>query len=260
MSGEMRIKATLCIYCGAAIVHSGVEMDEAGLLAIQQAMEAHDLQCERNPLVKHIAEVERERDEARDFGERAAKAHNDLLLNGPVTACAWCGHEFESGTPIAQSDVLYEHARVCEKHPLRAAESGLAALREQVRTLRETLEIADEELHHIIMVCGEPHGTDGVAVRGHIHDALAATARPVEGPIMGDTVLVSPLSVQARVLREALEATPCFSTVSANSGDPCFLSSIGEACIRCTALAAAAQHETVRHRISESELEEDHPR
>ena len=47
-----------------------------------------------------------------------------------VLTCVYCGHQYPEGTPPHGSDVLTEHTRVCEKHPLRAAEEKIKKLRE----------------------------------------------------------------------------------------------------------------------------------
>jgi len=68
------------------------------------------------------AEVQRltaEREEARDWVRRM-QAEN-------VTTCIHCGTAFPPGTPTHGADALREHARVCEKHPMRAVEADLAA-------------------------------------------------------------------------------------------------------------------------------------
>lgn len=41
-------------------------------------------------------------------------------LAGPdkVLRCAFCGHEYASGTPAAKSQALTDHVLKCEKHPL----------------------------------------------------------------------------------------------------------------------------------------------
>lgn len=73
-----------------------------------------------------------ERDEARRFGEDAARRYNALLEQGPTLTCAFCGYEYASGTPASRHEALTEHVMECEKHPLRAraeqAEAKLAAL------------------------------------------------------------------------------------------------------------------------------------
>lgn len=69
--------------------------------------EAAALRLDRN-------EVWRERDEARAWGESLARSAREVT-------CVWCGHQFES-TLQSQAEQLYEHAKVCEKHPVRRAE------------------------------------------------------------------------------------------------------------------------------------------
>lgn len=43
--------------------------------------------------------------------------------------CVYCGASFPEGTPPHGSQVLTDHIKVCEKHPLRAAEETIAKLR-----------------------------------------------------------------------------------------------------------------------------------
>ena len=80
-----------------------------------------------------LATVTQERDEAREFGEQAANAHNALLLDRKTT-CVYCGHEYEGDTPDHAQ--LTAHVSTCQKHPL-------AASREQVRVLRTALKQAE---------------------------------------------------------------------------------------------------------------------
>ena len=76
---------------------------------------------------KGEAEIaQRERDEARAYGERL---YRECSGNARDVACAWCGHQYAGGTPRSQNEALVEHANVCEKHPLRQAEAEVARLR-----------------------------------------------------------------------------------------------------------------------------------
>lgn len=50
-------------------------------------------------------------------------------MNGRILTCVYCGHEYPQDTPAAGSQVLTEHIRVCEKHPMRKAEADIALLR-----------------------------------------------------------------------------------------------------------------------------------
>jgi len=68
-----------------------------------------------------IHELERERDEARDWVRR-------LTAETRVLTCVYCGHAYPPGTPEHGDARLTEHIAVCEKHPLRAAEARVAEL------------------------------------------------------------------------------------------------------------------------------------
>jgi hypothetical protein len=43
--------------------------------------------------------------------------------NQPVVTCVFCGAAYPHDTPTHGAEVLVEHIKVCEKHPLRAAEA-----------------------------------------------------------------------------------------------------------------------------------------
>lgn len=46
-----------------------------------------------------------------------------------VLTCVYCGAEYPQDTPAWGSDVLTEHIKICEKHPMRKAESTIAKLK-----------------------------------------------------------------------------------------------------------------------------------
>jgi hypothetical protein len=50
-------------------------------------------------------------------------------MNGRTLTCVYCGHEFHQETPAHGSQVLTDHIKVCELHPLRKAEGDVALLR-----------------------------------------------------------------------------------------------------------------------------------
>ena len=50
-------------------------------------------------------------------------------MNGRILTCVYCGHEYPQDTPAAGSQVLTEHIKVCERHPMRKAEADIALLR-----------------------------------------------------------------------------------------------------------------------------------
>lgn len=56
---------------------------------------------------------------------------DDLLRRAREVTCVWCGHQFVT-TLQSQADELYEHAKVCPKHPVNKAESELARVKAEL--------------------------------------------------------------------------------------------------------------------------------
>ena len=52
-----------------------------------------------------------------------------MMDKGRVLTCIYCGMEYPQDTPSWGSDVLTEHIKVCEKHPMRKAENDIKKLR-----------------------------------------------------------------------------------------------------------------------------------
>jgi hypothetical protein len=50
-------------------------------------------------------------------------------MSDPIVTCVYCGHEYPNGTPAAKHELLTEHIKVCEKHPMREAEKKIEKLR-----------------------------------------------------------------------------------------------------------------------------------
>ncbi len=48
---------------------------------------------------------------------------------GRIITCVYCGMEYPVGTPTSQNQVLTDHIKICEKHPLRKAEETITLLR-----------------------------------------------------------------------------------------------------------------------------------
>jgi len=46
-----------------------------------------------------------------------------------VVTCVYCGHQYPDGTPTAKHELLTEHIKICEKHPMRDAEKKIERLR-----------------------------------------------------------------------------------------------------------------------------------
>jgi hypothetical protein len=50
-------------------------------------------------------------------------------MNIKILTCVYCGHEYPQDTPAHGNQVLTEHIKVCDRHPMRKAESDIAMLR-----------------------------------------------------------------------------------------------------------------------------------
>lgn len=94
-----------------------------------------DLLSIANAIDRYIAE----RDEARAFGEKAAKAHNDLLADQRILRCAFCDAKYPPDTPPTQHEALTAHVAVCPKHPMRAIEAERDALRADAEWIEQAL-------------------------------------------------------------------------------------------------------------------------
>ena len=61
-----------------------------------------------------------------------------------VVTCVYCGHQYPDGTPTTKHELLTEHIKTCEKHPMRDAEQKIKLItllcerwRAKAITLRE---------------------------------------------------------------------------------------------------------------------------
>jgi hypothetical protein len=70
---------------------------------------------------KEIERLTQELEEARDF---ARKIYNEAR----IVSCAYCGQAYPQSTPASGSEVLTEHIKVCEKHPMRQLEKTVDSL------------------------------------------------------------------------------------------------------------------------------------
>ena len=67
------------------------------------------------------AELQAKIKELEEWNERIRRTSATLT-------CVYCGKEYPPGSPTHGSVVLTEHIKICEKHPLRAAEKRIAEL------------------------------------------------------------------------------------------------------------------------------------
>ncbi|OGV45174.1 MAG: hypothetical protein A2017_06445 [Lentisphaerae bacterium GWF2_44_16] len=52
----------------------------------------------------------------------------EMASNKRVLTCVYCGVEYPQDTPSHGAEILTEHIKVCEKHPMREAEAKIAKL------------------------------------------------------------------------------------------------------------------------------------
>ena len=98
-------------------------------------------------------------------------------MNGRILTCVYCGHEYPQDTPAAGSQVLTEHIRVCEKHPIRKAEGDTATLRAAlVGLIGADTEQELREMEATMRLLPAPEADKAVSINA-IH-ALLATLPP----------------------------------------------------------------------------------
>ena len=101
-------------------------------------------------------------------------------MNGRTLTCVYCGHEYPQDTPAAGSQVLTEHIRVCEKHPMRKAEGDIATLRAAlVGLIGADAEQELREMEATVRLLPAPEADKAVSINA-IH-ALLATLPPNAG-------------------------------------------------------------------------------
>ncbi len=53
----------------------------------------------------------------------------NILYKNRILTCVYCGKIYPEGTPTHGSQVLTDHIKVCEKHPLRESEKKIDVLK-----------------------------------------------------------------------------------------------------------------------------------
>lgn len=97
-------------------------------------------------------------------------------MRGRVLTCVYCGHEYPQNTPSSGAQILTDHIKICEKHPLRKAEATIKKLRSALIGLigaetKEELEGMDA-LIRTYMSMGNIPQKDGAASINAIHAIL----------------------------------------------------------------------------------------
>lgn len=84
-----------------------------------------------------------------------------------ILTCVYCGHEYPQATPAAGHQVLTDHIRTCQKHPMRHAELRIATLRTALEGLvGETDPDTLREMEHTIAALSVPESAKAVMLAG----------------------------------------------------------------------------------------------
>ncbi len=96
-------------------------------------------------------------------------------MMGNVLTCVYCGMAYPEGTPPHGSQILTDHIKVCEKHPMRQAEKKIVLLRAALIGLVGVSEKAELEAMELAMRMAPAPMADKAVGIDAIH-ALLATA------------------------------------------------------------------------------------
>jgi len=118
-------------------------------------MEKNELNIHDNPDAKAWAEEFAKHFDSPDvdtmigwFANAIMAMHDHIMRKvdvrdkgGRILTCVYCGLEYPQNTPAWGSNILTEHIKVCEKHPLRKAEAEIQKLKYLVDDLTEKLKV-----------------------------------------------------------------------------------------------------------------------
>lgn len=97
-----------------------------------------------------------------------------------ILTCVYCGHEYPQDTPAYGSEVLTEHIKICERHPMRKAETDIALLRSALAGLiGADTEAELRQMEAVMRTLPVPDADKAVSINAinAIH-ALLATMQP----------------------------------------------------------------------------------
>jgi hypothetical protein len=98
-------------------------------------------------------------------------------MGGRILTCVYCGHEYPQDTPAHGSEVLTEHIKVCERHPMRKAEGDITLLRTALAGLiGADTEAELQQMEAAMRLLPAPEADKAVSINA-IH-ALLATMPP----------------------------------------------------------------------------------
>ncbi len=95
----------------------------------------------------------------------------------------YCGHEYPDGTPTAKHDLLTAHIKVCQKHPMREAESRIERLRKALAGLIGAETKEELEAMEVVMRMMPGIEADKIAGINGIHALLSEVNSVISKPV-----------------------------------------------------------------------------
>ena len=100
-----------------------------------------------------------------------------------VLTCVYCGQEYPQETPAWGNDILTEHIKVCQKHPMRKAEADIELLRGALAGLVGGSDKAElEQMELAVRVIPAPEA-DKIASLNAIHALLVTMPINAKGAV-----------------------------------------------------------------------------
>ena len=121
---------TDCLRHAAARQRTGNE--QTSLLLMLEKSYTSTLEGKLSAATARASELEKERDEARDWVRR-------ITAESRALTCVYCGHAYPPGSPEHGAEVLTEHIKTCEKHPMRAMGERVARAERVAKAARDVL-------------------------------------------------------------------------------------------------------------------------
>jgi hypothetical protein len=89
-----------------------------------------------------------------------------------VLTCVYCGMEYPQDTPAWGAEILTEHIKICEKHPMRKAEVTIAKLKAALIGLVGTSDKGELKKMEILIRVAQAPDADKVGMINAIHTLI----------------------------------------------------------------------------------------
>ena len=86
--------------------------------------------------------------------------------------CSYCGMAYPEGTPPHGAQILTDHIKVCEKHPMRKAEETISILRDALEGLIGVSSKTDLESMELVLRTSDTPSADKSVSINAIHALL----------------------------------------------------------------------------------------